>query len=136
MITVQCRHGDRWDGPEWQRPETAARRDRLVAVFRSRHTVAPDLRPEPLGPPERGRWELFREGVEGAVVRGKRGTWTMRCPRCARNLQVPERELFRLFDVRHWSASAPEPGAPLASDRARRDWDTTLDLAALIRARG
>lgn len=133
MITVGCRHGVRWDGPEEMRPDALRRRDRLVAEFRPMHTVAPDLRPEPLTLPERHRWELFREGVEGAAVRGKRGTWSLRCPYCGRNLPVPERRLFRLFDVAHWSSVGLAPGAPLEIDR-ERDWDTTLDLASLVRA--
>lgn len=134
MITVECRHGATWEGPEYTRPPVLDHVDRVVAVFRSWHTAVPELRRSAAADVERGRWELFRQGVEGAARRTRRGTWILECPRCRRNLQVPARQLFRLLDARHFGAQQAEPGRLL--DPRARGWDTTIDLAQILRAHG
>ncbi|MFD1964463.1 hypothetical protein [Pseudonocardia alni] len=100
-------------------------------MFRSQHTEMPGAAREVA---QRDRWVLLREGVAGAARRTRRGRWVLACPLCRRNLPVEERELFRLLDAHHFAGMELEPGAPFRP--GRRTWDTTVDLAAILRARG
>jgi hypothetical protein len=109
-VIIQCRraHGPTTAAPG--RSEFHHRPERMIAEFGAVW---------PWDAEDRRRWSLVREGAPGSARRSKRGTWVLTCPKCSRNLPIPECDLFRALDCKR------VPGM-----------DTGVDLLTLIRGRG